>query len=231
MDIDERLEMAQQFQGELWEDRLNASHRSGNLYQWVSGFHPKRIPCWLADTNLHYGSYNAGLKINFGDGTAWLLRLPRVGRVNDGYADEKVAMEVAAIRLIQKETTIPVPNIQAWGVAAQNPLGLGPFIIMDFMQDCISLNELLKNPTGGTRLLTEDLSDNEMETIYRQIANFLLQLFKLNFYHIGSLDSPASGLSFPTRPLTWKAHDILQTGGVNTFGRPLLSLYLRLAKG
>lgn len=44
-------------------------------------------------------------------------------------------MEVAVINLIRRETTIPVPKIVAWGVAAQNPLGLGPFIIMEFIQD------------------------------------------------------------------------------------------------
>lgn len=36
----------------------------------------------------------------------------------------------------------------------------------------------------------EDLSDDEIETIYRQFANFLLQLFKLEFECISNLDSP-----------------------------------------
>jgi hypothetical protein len=144
-----------------------------------------------------------------------------VGRVHDGYADEKVAMEVAAIGLIRRETTIPVPKIEAWGVAAQNPLGLGPFIIMEVIQDGVSLNDLFKDLNGGTRLLREDLSDDEMETIYRQFAGFLLQLFKLDFNYIGNLDSPTSELRFPIRPMTWKAHDILQTGGVDTFSTPL----------
>lgn len=76
-------------------------------------------------------------------------------------------MEVAAINLIRRDTTIPVPKIEAWGLSAQNPLGLGPFIIMKFMQDCVSLDDLLKNPTDGTRLLTEDISDAEIEIIYR----------------------------------------------------------------
>lgn len=159
--------------------------------------------------DFRYGSYNAGFKLVFADGTAWLLRFPRVGRVHDGYADEKVAMEVAVINLILNETTVPVPKIHAWGVAAQNPLGLGPFIIMEFIRDGVSLNDLLKDPNGGTRLLREDLNDEEIEIIYRQFAKFLLQLFKLDFEQIGSLDSPTPGLHFPIRPLTWKVHDIL----------------------
>ncbi|KAK7413883.1 hypothetical protein QQX98_007224 [Neonectria punicea] len=126
-------------------------------------------------------------------------------------------MEVAAINLISKETTIPVPRIEAWGTSVQNPLFQGPSIIMEFIQGGASLNDLLKEPKGGTRLLKDDLSGDEIETIYRQFAVFLLQLFKLNFDHIGSLDSPTLELRFPDRPLTWKAHDILQTGGVDVF--------------
>ncbi|KAK0709057.1 hypothetical protein B0T26DRAFT_742651 [Lasiosphaeria miniovina] len=173
-------------------DRLNEAHRSGSLREWLSSFHPGQLPCWLARNDAHYGSCNVGLQFLFSDGTVWLLRLPRVGKVSDCYLDEKVAME--------------------------NPLGLGPFIIIEFMQDCVSLNDLLKNPTEGTRLLTENISDAEIEIIYRQMASFQLQLFKLDFNSIGKLDSPTPGTCFPTRPLTWKAHDILQTGGVDTFG-------------
>jgi len=85
-------------------------------------------------------------------------------------------MEVAVINLIRNETTMPVPKIHAWGVAAKNSLGLGQFIIMEFIQDGVSLNDLLKDLNSGTRLLREDLNDAEIEVIYRQVAKFLLQL-------------------------------------------------------
>jgi aminoglycoside phosphotransferase (APT) family kinase protein len=221
MESDERIESVQTIRGELWEDHLNESHRSGRLRAWVSSFHHGRLPCQLEDNQIHHGSYNAGLKFIFDDGAAWLLRFPRVGRVHDSYRDEKVAMEVALINLIRNKTTIPVPEIYAWGAAAENPLSLGPFIIMEFIQDGVSLNDLLKDVNSGTRLLRDDLSDEEMEKIYRQFVKFLLQLFKLDFDYIGNLDSPNSELCFPSRPLTWKVHDILQTGGVNTFSTPV----------
>jgi hypothetical protein len=128
-------------------------------------------------------------------------------------------MEVAVINLIRDKSTIPVPNIQAWGVAAENPLGLGPFILMELIQEGVSLHDLLKDVNSGTRLLRDDLSDQEIETIYRQFANFLLRLFKLDFDYMGNLHSPHPELRFPSQPLTWKVHDILQTGGVDTFGR------------
>lgn len=217
MEPDERIEMVQCTRGLLWEQRLNKTYRSGRLCGWLSKFHDGR-PCQLADHGPRSGAYNAGLKVVFDDGAVWLLRFPRAGKVHDGHADEKVAMEVAVIDMIRRRTTIPVPEVRAWGVAAENPLDLGPYIIMDFIQDGVSLNDLLRDPGSGTRLLREDLSDDEMKIIYRQLANFLLQLFSLDFDHIGSLDSLNPELRFPIRPLTWKAHDILQTGGVDTFG-------------
>lgn len=113
MNVDERIDLVQTVQGELWEKRMNETHKSGRLSEWVSTFHPDHLPCWLADPTPVYGSYNAGLKYNFSDGFTWLLRFPRVGKVHNSYADEKVAMEVAAINLIRRETTIPVPDIKA----------------------------------------------------------------------------------------------------------------------
>jgi len=159
----------------------------------------------------------------FDDNTAWMVRFPRGGKIHDKYADEKVTMEVRALRLIRKRTTIPVPDIWAWGSAASNLLDLGPFIIMDFING-VSLSDLLEDPKAErlTRLMREDISDDDIEIIYRQFANFLLQLFKLDFNRIGSLPSPedeAKTENFtPNRPLTFKAHSILQGGGVDASG-------------
>ncbi|KAI2031691.1 hypothetical protein LOZ20_006467 [Ophidiomyces ophidiicola] len=68
--------------------------------------------------------------------------------------------------------------------------------------------------------MRENIRDNEVEIIYRQMANYMLQLFKLDFHRIGSLPWPGAGskCTTPPRPLTFKAHTILQDGGVNTFG-------------
>jgi hypothetical protein len=157
-----------------------------------------------------------------------MVRFPRVGNVHDGYADEKVATEVMALGLIREGTSIPVPNVRAWGPAASNPLGLGPFIIMDFI-DGVSLSDILKDPDAErpTRLMREDISNDDIEAIYRQFANFLLQLFKLDFNNIGSLPSLSAKAESPVpiRPLTFKAHISLHNGQVNTFGTACLFLF------
>lgn len=87
--------------------------------------------------------------------------------VCDDSAYEKVAMEVTALNLIRDRTTIPVPKVRAWGPAASNPLGLGPFIMMDFI-DGVSLNHLLRDPNAERprRVMREDISESDIETLY-----------------------------------------------------------------
>ncbi len=214
------VDLGHQVQGQLWVNKLNRAHGTGQLCPWVSTFHPGGLACEL-EGGFHHGSFNAGVKMVFSDGTAWMVRFPRAGKVHDGYIDEKVAMEVRALGLIHDRTTIPVPKVRAWGAAADNPLGLGAFIMMDFV-DGVCLNDFLVDPheVEPTRLLREDIGDGDIELLYRQFANFQLQLFKLDFDRIGSLPWPEAELESPApeRPLTHKANDILHNGGVDVFG-------------
>ncbi|KAL4914481.1 phosphotransferase enzyme family protein [Aspergillus aurantiobrunneus] len=220
MHINAVIDLIHEVQGELCVDKVNETHRTGRLCPWVSTFHPDKLPCQL-DSTFHHDAFNAGIKMVFIGGTAWMVRFPRVGKVRDNYTDEKVPIEVTALNLIYNNTTIPVPRVQAWGPAAANPLGLGLFIIMDFING-VSLNDLLQDPNAErpSRVMREDISDSDVDYIYRQLANFLLQLFKLEFDQISSLAMPEADAHSPTppRPLTFKAHSILQNGGVDTFG-------------
>lgn len=191
------------------------------LLEWVSTIHSQKLACQIEGGFFH-GSYNLGQKVAFSDGTKWLVRFPLVGHVSPKHADEKVAMEVEVMKLIGEKTTIPVPEIKHWGPAAENPLGLGPFVMMDFIEG-VSLDDLVTNPEAKQhfRLIREDISDGIIEALYRQFAEILLQLFQLDFSRIGSLPTLKTGFHAPIRPLTFKAHDIQHTGGVNTFGKAL----------
>lgn len=200
------------------------------LLQWVSTLHPQRLSCQIEDSFFH-GSYNLGQKVTFSDGNKWLVRFPLFGHVSPHYVDEKVAIEVEVMKLIRERTAIPIPDIKHWGPAAENPLGLGPFIIIDFIEG-VPLDSLLSDPSAEQhfRLFKKDINDNMIEVVYRQFTKILLQLFQLDFDRIGSLPTPKTGFHVPIRPLTFKVHDILQTGGVNTFGKicfffPLLLLF------
>jgi hypothetical protein len=48
---------------------------------------------------------------------------------------------VATIQLIRQRTNISIPDIKAWGLAADNPLGVGPIISLEFIEG-ISVDEI-----------------------------------------------------------------------------------------
>lgn len=216
MDPNERIEIFNELQKNIWINKLNRARESGDLCQWTSTFHPKGLTCELKG-GLYRGSFNAGNRVVFTDGTTWLVRFPLVGSVCDKYADEKTAMEVETLYLINEKTTIPVPKVRAWGIAADNALRLGPFIMMDFI-DGVSLDTILR-VDSTTRLMKDDINDSDIEFVYRQFANIWLELFQLNFDKIGCLPPIKTGFPVCARPLTLKLHDILQAGGVDCFGK------------
>ncbi|KAF7589938.1 hypothetical protein BBP40_003518 [Aspergillus hancockii] len=113
---------------------------------------------------------------------------PRDSSVSPEYADKRVAMEVEALQL-------------------GNRLGLGPFILMSFT-DGICLNDLFGE--NGSRLLSEGVPDADIEKIYRQVANFMLQFFKNDFDQIGSLPTLRAKFAALRRSLTWEAHETLE---------------------
>ncbi|KAL4918359.1 hypothetical protein BDW62DRAFT_181801 [Aspergillus aurantiobrunneus] len=171
------------------------------------------LPCQL-DGGFLNGSYNLCQKFLFDNGTVWLLCLPRVSSISPEYADEKIAMEEEALHLIREKTAAPVPDVYAWALASENPLGLGPFILMSFITG-ISLNNVLGGP--GSRLLREEVPNTDLEYLYRQMARIMLQLFQIEFDRIDGLPTPVTKFPAPVHPLNWKVHDILRVGGVNTF--------------
>lgn len=215
MDYHECLDALHATEEDIWVEKINEAFADGSLSDWLTPLLPGQ-DSWRLDGNFMNGSYNVCQKIVSSNGISLLLRLPRVSNVSSKFADEKVAMEVEALDLIRKKTSIPVPEVHAWGPAESNPLGLGPFILMEYIEGVCLKKIFLEK---GSRLLKEGIPDCDVESIYRQMANFMLQLFNIDFPRIGSLPTPSTGFSAPIRPLTWKVNDIIQNGGVNTFGR------------
>lgn len=69
-----------------------------------------------------------------------MVRFPRGGKVKN--SDEKVEIEVATMNIVRLHTDIPVPEVTAWGVASDNELGIGPFIMTTFVEGA-SLGDIL----------------------------------------------------------------------------------------
>jgi aminoglycoside phosphotransferase (APT) family kinase protein len=141
MEYNECLGLTHGVQKHLWPKKLYVLCDNGQLVDWVSTFHHHRLRCHAP--KFINGGYNLGLKFVFEDRYTWLLRFVQKGSLCDTLADEKVAMEVETLSLISANTDIPVPAVRAWGLAADNPLGLGSFIIMDFIEG-VSLESILK---------------------------------------------------------------------------------------
>ena len=174
MDYDKRKDIVHEVQKNVWVERVNAARIDGRMCSWVTTLHPDQLLCRLDGGFLH-GSYNLCQKFIFSDNAIWLLRFPRFGAICEDSADEKIAMEVEVLSLTH-ERGVPVPKVYSWGLAAANPLGLGAFILMEFIEGT-SVNHLLKDPNVDSRLVREDISDNDIEFLFRQISYIQLQLF------------------------------------------------------
>lgn len=121
------------------------------------------------------------------------------------FPEEKVRYEAATMRYLAAHTTIPVPRVYHYGTAAENPTGLGPFIIMEHIDHDQTLSHALNDPSRGIgerHRLDPDISEEKLEFLYRQMATIVLLLSTLTFPRIGSLVEDDNGvISVEGRPL------------------------------
>lgn len=122
------------------------------------------------------------------------------------------------MRYIAANTTIPVPKIYHFGTAAENPVGLGPFIIMDYVEHERTMSDALKDPAlepDESLVLDPTIDEGRLEFLYGQMANIVLQLSTLKFPKIGSLDQDEHGdISVSGRPLIQNMNSLLEFAGV-----------------
>lgn len=128
--------------------------------------------------------------------------------------DEKVRYEVATMQYIAEKTTIPVAKVYHYGTAAENPTGLGPFIIMDYTDHDRTMSEALNDPiinSSESHVLNPNVNSDKLEILYRQMANIVLQLSTLTFDHIGALVRNDDGSTrVLARPLTMNMNSIVE---------------------
>lgn len=110
---------------------------------------------------------------------------------------------------LSQDTTIPIPRVHNWGLTAESPQQLGPFIIMDYFEGTL-LSKVLKQSTKSDEedmVLDPSIDHSMLTKIYRQIADYLLQLSQLTFTRIGAISKTGSdwmivlqGVYIPTFP-------------------------------
>ncbi|RAH47260.1 phosphotransferase family protein [Aspergillus brunneoviolaceus CBS 621.78] len=148
--------------------------------------HRRGVPIELCQPRA--GTFNVSFRMKFEDGGSALIRFSKPGTTM--FPEEIVRHEVATMRYIQEHTSIPVPFILHWGTGEESPLGLGPFILMEYVEHAMDLGEALNTPTLGVDdrpVLDPAVDIGKLEMLYGQLADILLQLSRCSLPRIGSL--------------------------------------------
>ncbi|KAJ5790769.1 uncharacterized protein N7518_007780 [Penicillium psychrosexuale] len=164
---------------------------------------------------LRKGSYNISLRLKYRNG-ATVIRLSQPGAVL--FPEEKVVNEVAVMRFLADQTSIPVPFILHSGTKEESPLGLSPFIIMDYIDHETKMYDALNTPgcpKGQRGILDPEIDEDRLEMLYGQLAGILLQLSLLSFPRIGSL-SQTDDFTWEVarRPLSMNMNELVRLGGL-----------------
>ncbi|KAK3295839.1 uncharacterized protein B0H64DRAFT_156204 [Chaetomium fimeti] len=164
------------------------------------------------------GSFNLSFHIGFGEGRPGvLMRFAKPGHTFSAWRDEKVTNEVRVIEYLREHTTIPLPHVRCWGLADESPAQLGPFIIMDFVEG-VRLSTFLKEPNEDDEadlILNPTIEEATLDTIYDQLADYILQLSRLKFSSIGAIskDADSNTWSVTGRPLTFNMNELATNTG------------------
>ena len=140
------------------------------------------INCKVSSPPL-FGSYNILFPIEFTDGVRWILKIPSTGYAAgfDGAAARALIAEAYTMRMLKRETMIPLPEVHAFQSSADNELNC-PFILMDYIQGT-SLSDLWFNQEST---IPEDSIEEFRETVLMDLAAAMVQLNKFNFDKGGS---------------------------------------------
>ncbi|KAG9197456.1 hypothetical protein G6514_001553 [Epicoccum nigrum] len=147
------------------------------------------------------GSFNLSLVIRFDDGgLKAVIRFPKPGITATNIRDEKVENEVQVLEFLRERTTVPVPRVVSWGLTKDSPAQLGPFMIMDFVGE----------NARDEVVLGSDVDDTKLDYIYEQLADYMLQLSRLDFTTIGAITKNSSSNKWDAsaRPLTYNMNEL-----------------------
>lgn len=116
-------------------------------------------------TILRKGSYNISLRMQYRTGAA-VIRLSQPGAVY--FPEEKVVNEVAVMRFLADQTSVPVPFVLHSGTKEESPLELSPFIIMDYIEHETKMYDALNTPGCPKEergILDPDIDEGNLEML------------------------------------------------------------------
>lgn len=203
----------------LWDDFAHQLSKNVETLRNLAGkFRQGNSECYVL--SRHRGSFNFSLRLHWQDGGRdWLIRFPIPGKVL--FPDEKVQNEVVLMEFIRRNTSIPVPEIIGYGTAEENPTGLGPFIIMTWIEG-VRMKDLLQETSASEKdphdvKLNPDLSEDMLKSLYSEMSKVLCELWALDFDRIGSLvfDDSSNSWDITRRPLTIARTEMATRDGVS----------------
>ncbi|KAJ5363660.1 uncharacterized protein N7496_009373 [Penicillium cataractarum] len=195
---------------------------------WIYQFCRPEIGAAAAQTLLDYhnsgepvdftligkGSYNISFRMEFENAPSAVIRYPLPATLR--FPDEKIRNEAAVMRYVREHTSIPIPRVIYQGNADESQLCLGPFVIMEYVPHNSTMYALLNPPERPANLrgvLNPDISEDRLETLYRELADILLKMSMSSFPRIGSLkQKDDSTWEVAHRPLTLNMEQMVVMG-------------------
>lgn len=138
--------------------------------------------------NPQKGSFNLMFRMKFMDGGSVIIRFPIPGV--SVFPEEKVKREVSVMRFIERHTSIRVPHVLHYGMTDQSPAGLGPFIVMEYIENDSDLVDALNTPglqDDERCILDPNIDEDRLRSVYSDMSDILLQLARKSFEEIGCI--------------------------------------------
>lgn len=136
---------------------------------------------------LRKGSCNISLRLKYRNG-ATVIRFSQPGAVF--FPEEKVVNEVAVMRFLLDQTSVPIPFVLHSGTKKESPLELSPFIMMDYIEHETKIYDALNIPGCPDEergILDPNIDQGRLKALYAEFANILLKLSTPSLPRIGSL--------------------------------------------
>ncbi|KAF7560555.1 hypothetical protein G7046_g3599 [Stylonectria norvegica] len=131
------------------------------------------IQCAINLTQFTSGFNNLVLEIAFSDNVYWIARISHQP-FNDGDRTSMLS-EIATMKMIQKHTSIPIPQVFDFETSADQPFGY-PYVFMQYLR-----GRVLQG--GPARAIPRQ----HHEKVAKQLANVFAELQNLTFSRIGRL--------------------------------------------
>lgn len=143
-----------------------------------------------------YGSYHVLFPLTFDVGLRWVVKIPINGTASkwDELSASALASEANTMRLLKRETTIPLPDVLDFSSTTQNTIRC-PYIIMSFISGTPLYDVWFGHRLKGT---SPDITRARRTRALEGIASAMVQLDRFSFRTGGCLlfgsDGTPSGI-------------------------------------